>query len=163
MKFTFTVNLGNTPITFEDTADTNIDFVEKASFYMDLPTTCGLCNSGNLKVQHRVAQDFDFYSVKCTDCGGELKFGQAKEGRRLFPKNWDKYEPGVGSNSVESEDYNPAPTPTNTRTVTPSTTKAAAAPSVSTTPKPAAAPSLAERAANIRNKVGAPGLPNIRR
>ena len=160
MKFTFTVNLGNTPITFEDTADTNIDFVEKASFYMDLPTTCGLCNSGNLKVQHRVAQDFDFYSVKCADCGAELKFGQAKEGRRLFPKAWDKYEPGVNSETVASEDYNPAPAPRN---VTPSTTKAAAAPSASTTPKPAAAPSLAERAANIRNKVGAPGLPNLRR
>lgn len=159
MKFTFTVNLGNTPVTFEDTADTNIDFVEKASFYMDLPTSCGLCNSKNLKVQHRVAQDFDFYSVKCSDCGAELKFGQTKEGRRLFPKAWDKYEPGVAADSVENEDYNPAPAP---RTVTPST-KAAVAPMVSTPPKPTAAPSLAERAANIRNKVANPGLPNLRR
>ena len=162
MKFTFNVNLGGTTITFEDTADNNVDFIEKSSFYMELPTECGMCQSTNLKVQHRVAQEFDFYSIKCKDCGGELKFGQAKEGRRLFPKNWNPaYDSNTAQPEAAPENYNPTPTP---QVTAPSTNKPAAVPTASNpTPRAAAGSSLAERAAAIRNKVANNNVPNLRR
>lgn len=51
---------------------------------------CGNCDSDSLSFVHRQPQGFDYYSVKCGDCKHELKFGQQKEGGKLFPKGWEE-------------------------------------------------------------------------
>ena len=51
---------------------------------------CGNCESKNLSFCHRQPQGYDYYSVKCNDCKHELKFGQQKEGGKLFPKGWEE-------------------------------------------------------------------------
>jgi hypothetical protein len=51
---------------------------------------CGNCESDNLSLVHRQPQGFDYYSVRCNDCKHELKFGQQKEGGKLFPKGWEE-------------------------------------------------------------------------
>lgn len=50
---------------------------------------CGNCGSPNVRLLYRTPQGYEFYSVKCDDCGHELKFGQQKETGRLFPKGWE--------------------------------------------------------------------------
>jgi hypothetical protein len=51
---------------------------------------CGNCDSDNLSLVHRQPQGYDYYSVKCNECKHELKFGQQKEGGKLFPKGWEE-------------------------------------------------------------------------
>ncbi len=48
--------------------------------------TCGCCGSEDIGVNHRTAQSYDYYSVKCYACGASLGFGQHQEGGTLFPK-----------------------------------------------------------------------------
>ena len=67
-------------------------------------TQCQACESKNVRPQYRSAKGFDFYSVRCIDCGASLNFGQTKEGHKLFAKRkddqgeyigqfgWEKYE-----------------------------------------------------------------------
>lgn len=57
---------------------------------------CGNCESPHLKLQHRTARrkdnnaKCDYYSVVCTDCRYEYKFGQKQdEHQTLFPKGWE--------------------------------------------------------------------------
>lgn len=50
---------------------------------------CGNCDSTNVRFSHRQPQGYDYYSVVCQDCGHELKFGQQKDSKRLFPKGWE--------------------------------------------------------------------------
>lgn len=56
--------------------------------------TCGKCG-GPAKPVHRLSQGYDFYSMNCTKCGAELKFGQRKKekGGGLFPKTFDERGP----------------------------------------------------------------------
>lgn len=51
---------------------------------------CGNCDSTDLSLVHRQPQGYDYYSVKCNSCKHELKFGQQKEGGKLFPKGWEE-------------------------------------------------------------------------
>lgn len=50
-----------------------------------LPLKCGLCASIDLIPAYRRVQDFEFFSLACRNCGGQLKLGQRKDGG-LFPK-----------------------------------------------------------------------------
>lgn len=69
---------------------------------------CGNCGSRDLAFCHRQPQGFDYYSVKCKDCKHELKFGQQKEGGKLFPKGWEPPyyadDDGSGGNRRERDD-----------------------------------------------------------
>lgn len=47
---------------------------------------CGQCGSKTISLEHRNAQGFDFYGMRCHSCGGTLSFGQHKEGDTLFVK-----------------------------------------------------------------------------
>lgn len=57
---------------------------------------CGNCDSDDLSFVHRQPQGYDYYSVKCNSCKHELKFGQQKEGGKLFPKGWEEGYQGNG-------------------------------------------------------------------
>ena len=50
---------------------------------------CGNCDSEHLRPVHRTPKGYEYYSVRCDDCRFELKFGQQKDGGRLFPKGWE--------------------------------------------------------------------------
>lgn len=65
-------------------------------------SNCGNCEGPNLRLVHRTPQGYDFYSVQCTDCKHELKFGQTKEGHRLYPKGWEEPYQGGAAKSDDS-------------------------------------------------------------
>ena len=52
--------------------------------------TCGCCSGKNVSFGHRTAQGYDFYEVRCTDCGAKFSFGQRRDGGGLFPKTKDE-------------------------------------------------------------------------
>lgn len=51
---------------------------------------CVACRSQNVMPVHRRAKGFDFYEMKCCDCGSALRFGVKKEDHTLFPKRKDE-------------------------------------------------------------------------
>jgi len=85
---------------------------------------CGLCGSLAIGYSHRHIDDYDYYELRCLDCRADFKFGQTKQGGRLFPKRtdddrrplpnggWSRYEPGqqVEHKQVEQSKA-PAPRP----------------------------------------------------
>jgi len=89
MKFTFNKMIGETMITFEDTADNDAQFFQKAAFYFELPEVCANCDGKSLKVTHRMPKGYDFYAVACDNCDHELPYGQLKDTKgKLFAKDW---------------------------------------------------------------------------
>ncbi len=77
-------------------------------------TECGQCGSKNIGLEHRKAQDYDFYGMKCHSCGGRLNFGQSKDGKNLFVKRdagkhgWEpRYTKSEGGQS--QSEHNPTP------------------------------------------------------
>jgi len=62
----------------------------------------GVCNSRNVAIDHRVAkgkeengtagQSFDFYSIKCLDCGAEAQLGEYQNKSGFYLKNWARRE-----------------------------------------------------------------------
>jgi hypothetical protein len=71
--------------------------IATAQEVFDAESSCGCCNSTNIRFQHRNVDKNDFYEMVCVDCNARFQFGQAKEGGTLFPKRkegkrgWDKY------------------------------------------------------------------------
>lgn len=63
----------------------------------DAEKTCGVCGSGDIRLQHRTVDEYDFYELRCAGsdqkgyaCGARFQFGQAKKGGGLFPKRKDE-------------------------------------------------------------------------
>lgn len=53
--------------------------------------TCGLCNSDNLILNARNAQDqYEYVEVKCLACKGQLVFGQPKKDKNTYYLRKDK-------------------------------------------------------------------------
>ena len=98
--------IGNTELIFEE---------RDAKGLMNLispfsqATQCGAhrtdgtrCNSRNLAIDHRVAkgkeingtsgQTFDYYSIKCLDCGASIQMGEYNNKTGMFLKKWERYE-----------------------------------------------------------------------
>lgn len=61
---------------------------------------CGNCSSPNVRLSHKTPQGYEYFSVKCEDCYHELKFGQARDTGKLFPKGW---EPGFKKQQDEEK------------------------------------------------------------
>lgn len=73
----------------------------------DADTNCGMCSSPHIRFNFRVAQEYEFYELKCNECGARLSFGQIKgdgggrlwakrkddDGNALEHRGWSKYEP----------------------------------------------------------------------
>jgi len=85
-KVTFTA--GNIAIEVE--GDKIKSLVQELSPMIDFFGTseekCGRCGSDDTRPQHRKGGEYDYYSYICNKCGGELKFGQMREGGKLFAK-----------------------------------------------------------------------------
>lgn len=51
---------------------------------------CGNCGAtGGLQLRFRSPQGYSYYSVQCSACKWELKYGQAKADGKLFPRGWE--------------------------------------------------------------------------
>ena len=94
-------------MTLEMEASDMKDVFKWSGVFGNLPKLCDACGQPNLYLSHRSPQNFDYYSLACSDCGAEATFGQNKEGGGLFWK-WDnkmeKYVPPE-SGEITSEDY----------------------------------------------------------
>ena len=90
MKFQIQFRVGKTQLTLTDEAADTKDFFRKAAFVHSLPENCGVCGSDDIVFDHRTAQGFEFFEVKCNnpDCKHVLRFGQYKESGELFAKQW---------------------------------------------------------------------------
>lgn len=51
---------------------------------------CGKCSSSNVKPVVRKTQGYEFFEIRCVDCGHSLSYGQTREDKTLFPKRKDK-------------------------------------------------------------------------
>jgi len=75
-------------------------------------TKCGKCGSERVRPEHRVASGYNFYNIRCDECGAQFDFGQHKEGGTLFPKRdkgWYVYQGGSeGGPAAPTEDGNRA-------------------------------------------------------
>ncbi len=88
MKFKIQFRVGGSGLIVEDEADSTTDFFKKVTFYHSLPQICGNCGGTSIVFDHRIAQGFQFYEIKCRDCNHALRFGQYKKGAELFAKTW---------------------------------------------------------------------------
>ena len=105
MKFRTKVLLGSTEIAIEDETTDLKGLIETLSPYEDLPAACGHCKSTNLWPRYRTPKGYSFYSVKCRDCGHELKYGLTKEDHRLFPKGWEAPQYKATDRPVDNGQY----------------------------------------------------------
>ncbi len=102
-------------LTFEVEGETIKDLFQEIANLQEVfeaDTTCGCCNSTNIKYNFRVADSFSFYELKCQEekCGAAFSFGQNKNGVDLFPKRtsdgaalpnrgWKVYRAGQGAST----------------------------------------------------------------
>jgi len=104
MKFRMRFRVGGSGLEVEDEAESTTEFFKKVTFYHSLPETCGNCGKGRIVFDHRIAQGYQFYEIKCRDCNHVLRFGQYKEDAELFAKSWvekpSQEAPGVLHESV---------------------------------------------------------------
>jgi hypothetical protein len=49
-------------------------------------STCGLCQSQNIRFSVRNHEDNEYFELLCQECSAKLEFGQHKKGGTLFPK-----------------------------------------------------------------------------
>lgn len=87
----FRINIGNTVVESEgsDLRDVIADFSRAAEVFSH--SQCGHCQSQRVYPSHRKTSDgkYDYYSMKCADCGAELNFGVRQADNVLYPKRKD--------------------------------------------------------------------------
>jgi hypothetical protein len=83
MSIRATTKIGVTTITV-DAKDVK-DLFQQIGVFTELPSKCD-CGSENIRLRHRVAKGYDFYSLLCGACTKEFQLGQLKEGGGLYPK-----------------------------------------------------------------------------
>jgi hypothetical protein len=106
MSVKLTLKIGRTPVLIE--GNTLKECFEETELICQLPQCCGNCKSDNLLPSYSRTGDYEFYFLRCGDCQHELKFGQRKSDKGLFPKfdegqdGW--VEPFKGGRRPEPED-----------------------------------------------------------
>ncbi len=55
------------------------------------PSKCPNCGEVPVSFKHRQAAGYDFFQRDCV-CGAYLRYGQMKEGNKLYPKGWFTYD-----------------------------------------------------------------------
>lgn len=88
---TVKVNYRVTPeITIQIDAVNVMAAIEAISDYQVMaPRPCGSCRSTNTGPYHKNAKGYDFYALRCFDCGAELAMGQFRDREALFLKEQD--------------------------------------------------------------------------
>lgn len=66
---------------------------------------CGNCGSPDLRLAHKTPKGYEYFSVQCQSCRHELKFGQAKESGKLFPKAWEPPFSGDDNGEAPQQSY----------------------------------------------------------
>lgn len=88
----------------EVSADTLKEAIELGSLLSELPQKCGPCGSPDIAFNHRIAQTYSFYSLRCRACGNEFPIGQKKDMHSLFPKGpWQMPMRDSGPDSIHDE------------------------------------------------------------
>lgn len=92
MKATYTTPDGR--MSLEAIGDTHRDLFKQLSSLQEVfeNTTCGACNSNNVRFVVRSVDNNDFYELHCQQkqCRARLTFGQHKKNGSLFPKRKDE-------------------------------------------------------------------------
>ena len=104
MKATFIIN----QLTFELDAEGARELFQQVAQIQEIfeaETSCGCCQSDDIRYSYRVSGDFQFYELACRKCAAQFRFGQKKGTLELFPKRkdesgnvlpnggWSKWEP----------------------------------------------------------------------
>jgi len=84
MSVKATIKIGSMNLELE--AENMKSVFKWAGVYGNLPKACHACQSSNLFLSFRSPASYEYYSLKCAECGAEGNFGQAKEGGGLFWK-----------------------------------------------------------------------------
>lgn len=92
----------NDRATIQVEANSPIDAIEQIGHYVMIlsMTTCGACQSKNVHPDHQNRAGYDFYSMRCHDCGSEFSFGQHRDRDTLFPKTdkgWHRFQKSESS------------------------------------------------------------------
>jgi ribosomal protein L40E len=89
MKITYTTKNGR--IKVEIDGESQKDLFEGISKFQEVfdESSCGKCQSENLRFVVRNVDDNLYYELRCLDCGARLSFGVHKKGGGLFPKRKD--------------------------------------------------------------------------
>jgi hypothetical protein len=104
MKFTMEIKVGKNSLSITEECENTKDLFKKAGFYGTIPSACGNCESTDLMLNHRCAQDkYDYYSVDCKNCGHRLNYGQHLNEDTLFAKLNDGWEPPYKGDSEEED------------------------------------------------------------
>lgn len=80
-RLTFEMDLANGKLAFEAIAAIQELFEEPC---------CGLCQSERIRCDTREFDGNKYFKMVCNDCGGQLDFGQHKDGKGLFVKRKDE-------------------------------------------------------------------------
>jgi len=99
-----TTNIGNLRLQIE--AKDLKDLFREMELLSQCPQHCA-CGSRNITPQYskHAAKGFEFFSLKCGDCGKEFSFGQRKSDGGLFPNFTDGWkEPYRGSGGGSSNE-----------------------------------------------------------
>lgn len=76
--FKMTVRIGDTTLEYQHA---DIKAIHRFSaLYGALPTTCNVCQCGEVFLFHKAPKGNDYYSIKCRKCGAELNFHKKKTG-----------------------------------------------------------------------------------
>lgn len=76
---------------FEFEASSPKDIFEKLALLDSLftETTCGCCGSAEISYVNRPVENGSYLELRCRKCRAQLSYGQNKDGKGIFMKNWD--------------------------------------------------------------------------
>lgn len=107
MEVKFKLNIGGMEYTVTETAENHAEFIEKVSFFSDLPKL-GPNGEDDLKFTYRQTpkEGHKYYSLVSDKAGKEYKLGQSqKQPGELYGKGWeDVYVPqNAGESQTQSQ------------------------------------------------------------
>lgn len=86
-----------------ETMKTAFQFVARCEEVFGAAQACQNCNTPSPRPRYRENQGNSYYSYQCRKCGWELKMGQSKDNKNLFPGKWEPpYNGGGGQSSAPS-------------------------------------------------------------